>query len=82
MSATSHGNTNHLTRDLRVGDLCEAIAAGEIRPRTHAGCYYITSRDIERLAEARREHDIDLAPDLVDFHNLPEVPDLHMSSLA
>jgi hypothetical protein len=78
MSATSHGNTNHLRRALRVGELCEAIAAGELRPRKRDGNYYISSRDIERLAEAR-ERDTDLVPDLGELHDLP---DLHVSSLA
>jgi hypothetical protein len=85
MSASNHSNTNHLTRTLRVSELCEAIAAGEIRPRQRDGCYYISGREIERVAEARRGHDADLDPDVYDFHDLPDMPDmpdLHVSSLA
>lgn len=82
MSAPKHNNTNHLTRTLHVSDLCEAIAAGEISPRRRDGCYYISGREIERVAEARLEHDADLAPDTYNFHDLPDMSDLHVSSLA
>ena len=86
--ATSHGHTNHLTGSLRVGDLCQAIAAGEIRPRQRDGSYYIRVRDIERLEEARRERGASEVPDLPDlsdfceFHDLPDGAELHVSSLA
>jgi hypothetical protein len=82
MSATNHAITNHLTPPLHVGELCEAIAAGEIRPRMRDGCYYISSRDLERLESAHRERGTSEVPDLCDFHNLSGGADLHVSSLA
>jgi len=82
MSASNYNTTNHLTRTLHISDLCEAIAAGEIRPRQRDGCYYISGREIERVAEARRGHDADVVPDEYDFQDLPDMPELHVSSLA
>ena len=50
---TGHRNVNHPARALRVVEVCQAIARGEVQPVIRDGYYQITNRDIRRLEEVR-----------------------------
>jgi hypothetical protein len=69
MVATGHGNINHRARALRVGEVCQAIANGEVRPVIRDGYYQISNRDIRRLEELREAREA-------------QDSDLHMGRLA
>ena len=64
---TCHRNNNHPARALRVAEICQAIANGEVRPAIRDGYYQISNRDIRRLEEAREAQ---------------EAQDLHFGRLA
>jgi hypothetical protein len=64
---TGHRNINHPARALRVGEVCQAIANGEVRSVIRDGYYQVSNRDIRRLEEAREAQ---------------ETQDLHLSRLA
>jgi hypothetical protein len=49
------GNPDQRHRPLRVADLCQAIANGQIIPSVADGCYQISGRDLRRVAEAPEE---------------------------
>ena len=64
---TGHRNVNHPARALRVAEVCQAIANGEVRPVIRDGYYQISTRDIRRLEEVREAQ---------------ETQDLHFGRLA
>ena len=64
---TGHRNVNHPARALRVVEVCQAIANGEVRPAIRDGYYQISNREIRRLEEVREAQ---------------QKQDLHMGRLA
>jgi hypothetical protein len=49
------GNPNRPHRPLRIADVCQAIANGQIMPAVADGCYQISSQDLRALAETPEE---------------------------
>jgi hypothetical protein len=49
------GNSNRPHRPLRVADVCQAIANGQIMPAVADGCYQISSQDLRVLLEVAEE---------------------------
>jgi hypothetical protein len=64
MGATA-GNSNRLHRPLRVADVCQAIANGQIMPIVTDGCYQISSQDLRRLVEAPEDQHQELPASLL-----------------
>jgi hypothetical protein len=59
------GNPNRLHRPLRVADVCQAIANGQIVPAVADGCYQISSQDLRILVEAPEEQHHELPASLL-----------------
>jgi hypothetical protein len=59
------GISNRGRRPLRVADVCQAIANGQIMPAVADGCYQISSQDLRTLVEAAEEQDQELPASLL-----------------